>query len=218
MDYNYFDIIVSIIILLLGLKGILNGFFKELFGLLGIIGGIFVASRLGNDVGEYLNDLIFKFQSSAAVDFTGFLVTLAVFWLFMILIGAIFKKLSKMSGLGAVDKILGFVFGAGKFFLIGAVIAHAMYNIKAVKSTIEPTMKDSVVFPVMVKAGSFIMKIDPTEVSQDINNTIDETKKAIEEKVDKTTTEIVEETKEQIKQSMPEAAKDIALPKKEDEK
>ena len=217
MEYSYFDIIATIIILFLGLKGIINGFFKELFGLLGIIGGIFIASRLGNEVGEYLSDMIFKFENSAAINFTGFLVTLAAFWLFMILVGLIFKKLSKISGLGSIDKILGFVFGAGKFFLIAAVIAHAAYNIKAVRSSIDSSMQNSILFPVLVKTGSFIMKLDPIEISDDINTTIDETKELIQDKIDdtidKSTLEIVNDTKKQIKESMPEITKDIKLNK-----
>ncbi len=215
MEYSYFDIIASIIILFLGLKGILNGFFKELFGLLGIVGGIFIASRLGNDVGEYLSDLIFKFENSAAINFTGFLVTLAVFWLFMILVGFIFKKLSKMSGLGPIDKILGFIFGVGKFFLIAAVIAHAAYNIKAVKSSIDSSMQNSILFPVLVRTGSFIMKLDPVEISDDINATIDEGKEVIQKKIAKSTLEIVNDTKQQIKNTMPDIAKDIELNKEE---
>lgn len=219
MEFNYFDIIASIIILLLGLKGILNGFFKEVFGLLGIVGGIFIASRVGNDVGQYLSDIIFKFQNSAAINFTGFLVTLATFWLLMIGVGYAFKKLSKMSGLGPIDKILGFVFGASKFFLIAAVIAHAAYNIKAVKSSIDSSMKNSILFPILVQTGGFIMKLDPVEISDDINATIDETKKILQEKaeegVEKSTLEIVNSAKEQIKESMPEIAKDIKINDKE---
>jgi len=204
MDYNYFDIIASIIILLLGLKGILNGFFKELFGLLGIVGGIFVASRLGNEVGQYLSDIIFKFENTSAINFTGFLVTLAVFWLFMILIGYIFKKLSKMSGLGPVDKLLGFVFGAGKFFFIAAIIAHAAYNIKAVKSSIDSSLDNSILFPILVKTGGFIMKIDPTEVSKSINETIEDGTDSIKEKINTSTKQIVDDTKEQIIKSIPD--------------
>jgi len=206
VNYSYFDIIVSVVILFLGLKGILNGFFKELFGLLGIVGGIFIASRVGDDVGQYLSDLIFKFSSHAAITFTGFLVTLAGFWLFMVLVGVIFKKLSSIAGLGIFDRILGFIFGASKFFLIASVIAFATYNVKAMRSTIDSAMQDSVVFPILVKTGDFIMQIDPVDISDDINATIQSTKQAVSDKVDDVveseTLKIVNETKEKLAESL----------------
>ncbi len=204
MEINYFDIVAAIIILLLGLKGIINGFFKEVFGLVGIIGGLFIASRIGDSVGEYLNDLIFNFSSSSAVSFLGFLTTLALFWLLMISIGYAFKKLSSLSGLGPVDRILGFVFGASKFFLITAVIAHAAYNIKAVKSTLDSTMQTSILFPIMVETGAFIMKIDPVGLSEDINATIDKSSEAIIEKtqevIDTTAKQEIQKIKDQLKE------------------
>lgn len=205
MEFSYFDLVAVSIILLLGLKGILNGFFKELFGLVGIIGGIFIASRVGDEVGQYLSDLIFKFENSAATSFTGFIATLAIFWLLMIAVGYAFKKLSHMSGLGIYDKILGFIFGASKFFLIAAVIAHAAYNIKAVKSTIDSAFENSVVFPILVATGSVIMKLDAVGISDDINATIDKGSEAIKSNADliitKTAKETVEEIKEELKES-----------------
>jgi len=204
MEISYFDLVSASIILLLGLKGIINGFFKEVFGLVGIIGGIFIASRVGDSVGEYLNTLIFNFTSPAAVSFIGFLTTLAVFWLLMILIGYMFKKLSAMSGLGPVDKILGFIFGASKFFLIAAVIAHAAYNIKAVRSTIDTGLENSILFPILVETGSIIMKIDPVDMSEDINATIEKGSDALKEKtqelVDDSAKEKIEEIKKQIQE------------------
>ena len=216
MEFNYFDIIISVIILLLGLKGIINGFFKEVFGLIGIIGGIFIASRLGDRVGEFLSDLIFNFENNSAISFTGFLTTLALFWLLMIGLGLIFKKLSSLSGLGGIDKILGFIFGASKFFLIIAVIAHAAYNIKAVKTVLDDTsLKTSILFPILVDTGSIIMKLDPIEISNDINNT----SKSIQDKankiIEKSTTEITNETIQELKESMPEKIKNIQINKKE---
>ena len=121
MDFSYFDIVVVVLVLLLGLKGILNGFFKEFFGLLGIVGGIFVASRVAKSVGEILSNAIFKFESSSAINFSGFLVTLAAFWLLMVSVGILFKKLSSASGLGFFDRIFGFIFSAGKFFFIATI-------------------------------------------------------------------------------------------------
>ncbi|MDH4944192.1 CvpA family protein [Sulfurimonas sp. C5] len=195
MDLNYFDIVAGVIILLLGLKGIINGFFKEIFGLIGIIGGIFIASRLGDDVGQYLSDHIFKFSNESAISFTGFIVSLLGFWLVMIATGIVFQKLSKLSGLGALDKILGFAFGASKFFLIAAVIAFAISNIKSLKPTMDSVMQNSVLYPVLVSTGGFIMKIDPVEEVVDINESIDKATQMVE----KTTQEIVGESiKEKI--------------------
>ncbi len=202
MEFNYFDLIASVIILMLGLKGIINGFFKEVFGLVGIIGGIFVASRVGDTVGQTLSDMIFKFENSAAISFAGFLITLAIFWIFMIAIGYIFKKLSLLSGLGIFDRILGFIFGASKFFLIAAVIAHAAYNIKAVKSTLEVPMENSFLFPALVETGAFIMKLDPVEISDEINNGIDKVTDKVTDEVTKSvktsTQEVVEKMKKEI--------------------
>jgi len=204
MEINYFDIVTASVILLLGLKGIINGFFKEVFGLVGIIGGIFIASRVGESVGEYLNNLIFNFSSPAAVSFLGFLTTLAAFWLMMIVAGHLFKKLSTLSGLGPVDKLLGFIFGASKFFLIAAVIAHAAYNIKAVRSSIDSALENSILFPILVETGGIIMKIDPVNISEDINATMEKGSKAIKEKtqelIDNSAKEQIKEIKNQIQE------------------
>lgn len=200
MEFSYFDIIVSILVLFLGLKGILNGFFKEIFGLIGIIGGIFLASRVGDSVGKVINDTILKFENDAAISFTGFLVTLALFWLFMIGIGIVFKKLSSVSGLGIFDKILGFVFSASKFFLIASVILYSTYNIKAMRGNLDSMMKNSVLFPILVDTGSFIMKLDPIEISDDINSTIEKSSKIIEDNALK----IVEDTKRKLDNSVEE--------------
>lgn len=174
MDFNYFDLVVAVIVLLLGLKGILNGFFKEVFGLIGIIGGIFIASRVGDDVGGFLNDNIFHSDSHAVVAFSGFLLTLALFWLGMVGLGHLFKKLGALSGLGGLDRIAGFVVGSGKFFLIAAVIAYALNNIKAVHENIEEPMKNSILFPVLVATGGAIMHLDPATVQKKTDTAVQE--------------------------------------------
>ena len=203
MDISYFDIVVGAIILLLGLKGILNGFFKELFGLIGIIGGVFVASRAGDGVGQMLSDSLLHIQNQTAITFTGFLVTLALFWGVMIGVGFAFKKLSKMSGLGPMDKILGFVVGAGKFFLIISVVAYAFYNIKVIKNNVQTTMEKSILFPALVATGGFIMKIDTTQISKDINETVAKKQEEMQHQIEKA----IQENKDQVMQQVDEQLK-----------
>jgi membrane protein required for colicin V production len=206
MEVSYFDIVVLLIILFLGLKGIINGFFKELFGLLGIIGGIFVASRVGDSVGQLISSSIFKLQNSAAVSFTGFLITLIIFWLFMLGVGVIFKKLSSLSGLSVLDRVLGFVFSASKFFLIAAVIAYAASNMKAMKTNIDSIMKKSTLFPILVETGSIIMKLDALEISEDLNKTIDKSAEMFQdgatEALQNSTLQIIEDTKKRVEENI----------------
>ncbi|MDF1881356.1 CvpA family protein [Sulfurimonas sp. MAG313] len=171
MDFSIFDLVIGSIILLLGLKGILNGFFKELFGLIGIVGGIFIGSHVATDVGHFLSEAIFKFESPAAISLLGFIVTLVAFWGSMIGVGVLFKKFSNLSGLGIIDKVLGFVFGAGKFFFIASVIVYSFYNFKVVRNNIN--MQEGILLPILIKTGSYIIKIDGAKIADDINKSID---------------------------------------------
>jgi membrane protein required for colicin V production len=136
---------------------------------------------------------------------------LIIFWAGMIILGLLLTRLSRASGLGPVDKMFGFIAGSGKFFLIGAVIAYALYNVQAIRVNLEPAMKNSVLFPVMVAAGSFVMHIDPVEVGKDLNDTVDEGLKTAQEKIDtakesvgKKVDDTIEQSAEKIKKSVKE--------------
>jgi len=201
MEINYFDITVVTIVVILGLKGIFNGFFKELFGLIGIIGGIFLASRIGDWAGEYLNEHIFHFDNPTMLKFIGFISVFTVFWISMVTLGHFFKKLSSWSGLGFVDRGLGFIFGASKFFLIGAVITFAVYNIKATRSTLDSLSKTSITFPVLLETGKFLMKIDTTEITKNIDNRVQKASDTIKNNVNKIVKENIEKAQENIKQN-----------------
>lgn len=165
MDNNYFDIAIASIVLLLGLKGLLNGFSKEVFGLVGIIGGIFVASHLGGMIGKFLSDTLFHFETATAINLVGFVFALGIFWLLMIALGAGFKKLSSLSGLGALDRGLGFVVGASKFFFILSVIVYALFSVTAIQENFGADMEKSIFFDPMMATGNFILHIETDDVT-----------------------------------------------------
>ena len=162
---NYFDVAVGSIVLLLGLKGLMNGFSKELFGLIGIVGGLFVASHIGGPIGKFLNESVLHFETAAAVNLVGFIFTVGIFWLLMVALGAGFKRLSTLSGLGVLDQILGFFVGASKFFFIASVIVYALFSVTAIKENFVEKMKDSIFFEPMVATGDFILHIETSEVT-----------------------------------------------------
>ena len=171
MELNYFDVAVGSIILLLGLKGLLNGFSKEVFGLAGIVGGVFVASHIGGIIGHFLSDMIFHFETATATNLVGFIFAMAIFWLIMIALGSGFKKLSALSGLGPLDQVLGFAVGSGKFFFIISIIIYALFSVTAIRENFESKLDDSFFYKPMFATGNFILHIETEDVTSIINET-----------------------------------------------
>jgi membrane protein required for colicin V production len=175
-NINYFDLIVLALVTLLGLKGLFRGFIKEAFALFGIVGGVFVASRVSSQVGEIV-DNIMHFDNNNTVVLVGFIVSLAVFWVVAYILGTILSKMIGLSGLGFLDRFLGFVFGAGKVFLLFSIIVYALSNVESINKKLEEKVQDSMVYPILKQTGQYIIKLDTTNIQEKVSKNID---KAIE--------------------------------------
>ena len=138
MDFiTLFDVVVVSLVLILGIKGVISGLIKEIFGLIGLIGGIVVASRFGVRVGNLISDKIYKLDGDSVLFFAGFLTTLIVFWVVCLGIGAFLSKLVGLSGLGFLDKLGGFAVGSAKIFLVFAVLIVTISNIQILNNKID---------------------------------------------------------------------------------
>jgi membrane protein required for colicin V production len=162
-ELSTFDIIVASLILFLGLKGFIDGFVRELFGLVGIIGGIYFASRYAQQVGEFISQNIYPIKNSAALSFVGFIATLAAIWIAMVLLANLFTKLANASAMGSINHILGLVFGWIKMFLIFSVLVYAASNIELTKRMIGQYTKNSLLYPLMLQAGGAIIHFSPSD-------------------------------------------------------
>jgi membrane protein required for colicin V production len=176
-------------VILLSLKGFFNGLFKELFGLIGIIGGVFVGTRLGHEAGNYINENFLHLENGSVISVTGFLATLIAFWVVMTLIGNLLSTLTDKSGLGSINKLLGFGFAGIKITLILAVITHALLSIKVVESSAEEYVAGSQVVPQLQEVGAMIINQDFTAMVQKTEETtgleIQDTLDEIDSKVEK---------------------------------
>ena len=108
-DLSIFDLVIVAITFILGLKGLFKGFIKEVFGIIGIIGAIFVASRISNEVGDAIAPIL-AIQSEATIKLIGFVIALVGFWLIVYICGTIISKIFAASGLGIIDIFLSSIF------------------------------------------------------------------------------------------------------------
>ena len=171
VDFNYFDVTIGAIVLILGIKGFLNGFIKEVFGLIGLIGGVYFASRLSTDAAAFIDSTFIHIENTALLKLLGFLAILIIVWLSATILGSIFSKLTSASGLGFINRFLGFVAGGGKYFIIFALIVTALSNVTLVKDNLEKYVKDSMLYPYLVKVGSSIIHLDPKSLGLESTST-----------------------------------------------
>jgi len=164
----WIDIAVVALTLILGVKGIINGLIKELFGLIGLIGGLVIATRFSDVAEKFINENIYKFDNSSMLQFVAFVSLWMVFWLICLLIGKFLAKMLALSGLGFLDRLGGFVVGSAKIFLTFAAVL-AVASGTGVNSLIEPYVKDSKIYPVLLSAGKWITNIDVKKIANDID-------------------------------------------------
>ena len=187
MDFNYFDVVIAAIVLLLGIKGFMHGFIKEVFGLVGLIGGVYFASRLAGTAADFIDQNFLHLENVALLKLIGFLAILIVIWLGATILGSIFSKLTSASGLGFLNRLFGFIAGGGKYFLIFALIVTALSNVSLVKDNLEKHVEDSILYPYLKKAGSYLINLDPSTLGLTSTSTTQVVKEMVNLNEDNTT-------------------------------
>ena len=162
-----FDIIIAAIIVLLGIKGFMHGFFKEIFGLAGLIVGAYVATRTAEPVARFIDVNLIHLENFSLLKLIAFLSVFILIWFVAGLLGVIFSRMTDFSGLGFLNRLFGFIAGGGKYFLIFAVITAAASNVEITKSKLQELTQDSILFNPLKKTGSYLINLDAKELGID---------------------------------------------------
>ncbi len=165
-NISIFDLVSLSLILILGIKGIINGFIKEVFGLVGIVGGIFLASRYAQSAGDFIDANLYAFENKASLYLIGFISVLLLFWILSIFFGYILSSLLKMSGLSGLDKLAGFIAGSLKIFLVFSILAVTLSNIEFIRSRTQEYLDKSFMYPIFIEAGKYIVKLDTKDITK----------------------------------------------------
>ncbi|CAA6805122.1 MAG: Colicin V production protein [uncultured Sulfurovum sp.] len=186
-DFTYFDMAIAAIILLLAIKGFLHGFIKELFSLVGLVGGVYFASRLSEDAAAFIDTNFLHLENTSLLKLIGFISILIIIWLSATIIGAIIAKITSGKEVGFFSRVFGFVTSGLKYFLIFGLIFTALSNVKLVKDNLGDYVKDSILYPHLTTAGAYLINLDEnTQINETATTTIDTVEKNIEKAVDTT--------------------------------
>ena len=117
---NWLDILIIVVLILLGVAGLRQGMIRTVFGIAGLIGGIFLAGRYYDELAERLfpAGAIWGNIAAYAIILIATLVVAGV-------VGWLLAKLINFAALGWLDKLVGGILGA----VIGALLCTAILAI-----------------------------------------------------------------------------------------
>lgn len=163
---NYFDIIIIAIIIILAFKGLFTGFIREALSVIGIVGGVIVASRFNIGFGEWINSFL-KLKSQTILDLIGFMIILGAIWILSLVLAEIVVRFVKFIKLGKLDRILGVIVAGLKIFLIISIILFTFSKINFLSNFTEKLQDTSYCYPIMIKVGDVIVKTDFVSEAKD---------------------------------------------------
>lgn len=173
MEMSFVDITLLVIILLVGFKGFYDGFIHEIFALIGVVTGIFFASRLALAMGVFFNEYIYNINSPSLTIMLGFVIILAFFWIGFLVLGFVLSRFIKLSGLGLMDRILGYIFSCVKVFCIFSFIIFALNEIKFIREIdfVKNLPENSKVYAAMMDTSDVLVRFaSDQEISQRLQN------------------------------------------------
>ncbi len=168
---NIFDVVVISLTVFLGLKGLLSGFIKEVFSLIGLVGGIFVSSRFATQLGELIAPIL-ALENKHTISLLGFILGFIGFWIIAYMLGTFINKLFQLSGLSTIDRVLGCAFSSAKIFLFFAVITYGLTQIKTIEKLMKEKGENSFLYPYLLETGAYIVQIDTTQLMSSVEKKI----------------------------------------------
>ncbi|WP_233707530.1 CvpA family protein [Helicobacter bizzozeronii] len=155
----YFDVTLAVLILLIGIRGFYKGLIDEVAGLLGIVAGVYLASRFAGVAGAWFSKHLYHMPNDSIATLVGFVIVLASVWIAFLILGVFVSKLVNLSGLGIIDRILGFIFSCTKMFLVFAFLTYGISKLSVMKDVDNYLRTHSQIYPYMQEIASHIMQL-----------------------------------------------------------
>ena len=169
MDFQIIDMVIIGIILFLAIKGLVNGFSTELFNFLGLIGGIAVAARSNEMVGDLivkqniLPEAVLQYQK-----IIGFIAVFILIWVLFNLVSSLFSSFTS-NEIGIVSRIFGYFVGIARYAFIFALIIFGFNNADFLKEKFSNYTENSQVFAPMSMIGEKLLNKISSENNETVN-------------------------------------------------
>jgi len=171
MGFHIVDIVIVSLVLFLAIKGLVNGFSKELFNFISIVGGVAAAARYNTTVVDFINaQHIVPTISENYAKIIGFVVILLAVWIVIGLISSIISKLASNHP-SIISRIFGYILSAARYIFIFSLIVFGVNQSDFFKNEAAKLKTETKLFIPMAKVGATLLNMDTNTTLTQKSNT-----------------------------------------------
>jgi membrane protein required for colicin V production len=165
---NWLDFVFIILLVVFAFQGLAEGFSRLIVGLVATIAGLLIASWCYELPASYLLPYV---SSTAIANVLGFVLVFVLIQILGGLVGLMLSRIFKWTGLGWLDRLLGFAFGAVKAVVVGIVMVLILtaFPIKPIPDSVS----HSQVAPYLIDAAHAVTYLAPYELRRSFRETYD---------------------------------------------
>ena len=180
MGFHIVDIVLVSLVLFLAIKGLVNGFSKELFNFITIVGGVALAARFNTKVVDLINaQHIVPTISESYAKIIGFVIIIVTVWIVIGLISSIITRLGSEET-SIISRIFGYLLSAARYLFIFSLIVFGVNQSDFFKNEAAKLKTETKLFIPMTKIGATLLNMDTnTTETQESNTTEIENKNTI---------------------------------------
>jgi len=176
MGFHIVDMIIIGLVLFLAIRGLVNGFSKELFNFLALIGGIAVAARTNTIVGKFISEQnILPDLSSDFQKLVGFASVLILILIIFNIISSL-RTQFRTEDPGFFSRLLGYLISVARYVFIFSLIIFGINNADFLREKLAKHYEGSQLFNPMIQLGGALLNTNqtPKENTSSENNTSNE--------------------------------------------
>jgi membrane protein required for colicin V production len=165
---NWLDFAFLLFLVIFAVQGFAQGFSRLIVGLVATLAGLLIASWCYDLPASLLSPYV---SSKAVANVVGFMLVFVLIQILGGLAGLVISRVFKWTGLGWLDRLLGFAFGALKAVLVGIVLVLILtaFPIKPVPDSVA----HSQVAPYLIDAAHALTYLAPRDLRQSFSETYD---------------------------------------------
>ena len=164
LDFTTVDIIIVGLILFLSLKGLVNGFMKEILSFIGLIGGVALASRLNTKVGEFINANVLPIENDPALKLAGFVAVLLGVWLIANMLASLIGGSDEE--VGFISRILGYGVSIVRYIAIFGLIFASVQDVDLLAKKLEKHAQGSQLIAPLQQIGEKLLNMPARQANE----------------------------------------------------